>query len=120
MTKITKLSKDEIIEINKRLGEGGIVVNQGNFEHMLDKLGHIEDPVECATVLLHDIILRHPFLNGNKRTAFYAAISVIELRGLKFKYAREEIDKVGIFLNRIALGEINKLEIRKWIEEMIV
>lgn len=119
MAKLIKISKEEIVEINKRLGEGGIVVNEGNFEHMLDKLEHTEDTVGYAAILLHDIITLHPFLNGNKRTAFYAMISAIELNGVKFKYKKEEIDNVGIFLNKIALGEINKIGIRKWIGEMI-
>jgi len=86
---------------------------------MLDKLEHTEDHVEYATILLHDIITLHPFLNGNKRTAFYAMISVMELNGLSFKYKKEEIDNVGIFLNKIALGEINKTEIKEWIKKMM-
>ncbi|MEM5802283.1 MAG: Fic family protein [Candidatus Aenigmatarchaeota archaeon] len=62
---------EEIIEINKRLGEGGILVNKNNLEFILEKVKAAKGFIKKATIFLYDIIRLHPFLNGNKRTAFH-------------------------------------------------
>jgi len=119
MAKLVKLTSSQIIEINKVIGEGGTILNKANFEQMIDKLEYTEEMLSYATTLLHDIISLHAFLNGNKRTAFYAMVTFLELNNVKFKYDKSEIDVVGNYLNKIALGEVNRNQIQKWIKKMI-
>jgi death-on-curing family protein len=117
MGKIIKLTKDEI---NKRIGENGQVFNKSNLEQIMDKLGTKEDIIDYATTTLYDIIALHPFLNGNKRTAFYAMTTFLDLNGVNIKYKKAEEDEIGIMLNKIALGTLNENKVSKLIKKMIL
>ena len=72
----------EIIEINKRLGEGGVVVNRGNLEFIIEKAKAAKTLIKKASIFLYDIIRLHPFLDGNKRTAFHTMLYFLELNNI--------------------------------------
>lgn len=107
---------EEIIEINRRLGEGGILINKGNLEFILKKVELEKSIVKKATILLRDIIRLHPFLDGNKRTAFHTMIYFLELNGKRFKYGHKDENKIEKLLNRIARSRETEKETEKWIE----
>jgi len=110
---------EEIIEINKRLGEGGIVINRSNLEFILEKAKNAKGLVKKAAVFLYDIICLHPFLDGNKRTAFHTMLYFLELNGKKFKYGHEDEIKIEKLLYRIARKIEKREEVEKWIERGI-
>jgi death-on-curing family protein len=107
---------EEIIEINKRLGEGGILVNKSNLEFIIDKAKNVKGIVRKATTFLYDIIRLHPFLDGNKRTSFHTMLYFLELNGVRFKYGHEDESKIEKLLNRIARRIEKREEVEKWIE----
>ena len=109
----------EIIEINKRLGEGGVLVNRSNLEFILDKAKNVKGIVRKATVFLYDIIRLHPFLDGNKRTAFHTMLYFLELNGIEFKYGHKDETKIEKLLNRIARKIEKRKDVEKWIERGI-
>lgn len=62
-----KLSKNQIIEINQKLGKEfktdfGLGGNKSNLDYALS----LEDPYSIAK----EILRGHPFIDGNKRTSF--------------------------------------------------
>lgn len=106
---------DEIIEINKRLGESGALVNKGNLEFIIEKTKHANGVVKKAAVVLYDIVTLHPFLDGNKRTAFHTMLYFLELNSRRFKYGHKDEIKIEKLLNRIA----RKIEKREKVEEWV-
>ncbi|NNF89353.1 MAG: type II toxin-antitoxin system death-on-curing family toxin [Acidimicrobiia bacterium] len=46
--------------------------------------GYYEGPVEEAAALMQSLLQNHPFLDGNKRTAFAAADLHLRLNGLRY------------------------------------
>ena len=59
----------------------------------------------------------HPFLNGNKRTAFHTMLYFLELNGEEFKYTHKDENRIEKMLNRIARKIETGDEIEKWIEK---
>jgi death on curing protein len=56
----------------------------------------------------------HPFIDGNKRTAFIAAALFLALNGLRLK--ADQVDAIRTFL-AVAAGEMNEEELAAWILE---
>ncbi len=119
MSELVKLTSEQIIAVNKSIEEGGTVLNKSNLAQLMDKLEYTDDIFNYAAVLLHDIISLHIFLNGNKRTAFYSMVTFLELNNITFKYKKSQIDVVGTYLNKIAQGKENRLQVKRWIKKMI-
>lgn len=69
---------------------------------------------ENAAIIVYTIAARHPFFNGNKRTAYEAMNFVIEDGGYRFTSTSEEMVE---FIIRIATTEkeISIEEIEEWI-----
>ncbi len=110
------LTAEEIIEINKKVGEKGTVINRGNLEFIIQKANKIEKLGKRAAIILHDIITSHVFLDGNKRTAFVSAVTVIELNGKKVEIADEAVLDL---VYGIANGKYNISEVENIIERCI-
>lgn len=110
----------EIVEINTKLGEGGVLVNKGNLEFVLDKAKTTKGFAKKARVFLFDIIRLHPFLDGNKRTAFHSMLFFLEINGRTFKYGHEDERKIEKMLNRIARKIEKKQDVEAWLEKGIL
>lgn len=70
-----------------------------------------------AAAYAFGIAKNHPFLDGNKRTAFVVCRTFLILNGRDLNATREE--KYLTFL-RLARGELSEEELSKWIEEHLV
>ncbi len=110
------LTAEDIIEINKKVGEKGIVINLGNLEFLIQKVNKIEKLTKRAATLLHDLITGHIFLDGNKRTALVSAIALIEANGKKMNIAD---DTALDLVYGIANGKYNISEVENIIEKCI-
>jgi death-on-curing protein len=71
-----------------------------------------EAAIRKATYLLYNIVNMHPFLDGNKRTAFEVAKNFLRLDGWTFK--PEEQEAFNIFI-ATASGKRDVKEIESWI-----
>ena len=85
------LSRDEALEIHRVLLEhfGGPsgVRDIGLLESALyrPRTGHYADLAEMATALFESLIMNHPFVDGNKRVAFFATDVFLRMNGYKLK-----------------------------------
>ena len=113
-----RLTYDEIIEINRQIGEGGVTQNN-NLEFIMDKAKDIADPVKYATTLLFEIARAHSFTNGNKRTAFYAFAEFLELNDYALRKGPGFNDRIEKMLNDIAEGKAEQNEARRLVESLI-
>ena len=74
---------------------------------------HFSTPFERAAALAESLIRRHPFVDGNKRTAMYAAAYLLETLGYELAAEQQELEDFAV---RIALGELATADIAFWFE----
>lgn len=88
---IQHLSVEEVLVVHDRLLErfGGAagVRDQGLLESALyrPQTGHYSDLAEMATALFESLLMNHPFVDGNKRVAFFATDVFLRLNGWYLK-----------------------------------
>ena len=81
------LSVDEVLAIHERLIErfGGSagVRDPGLLESALyrPQTGYYADLAEMAAALFESLLMNHPFVDGNKRVAFFATDVFLRLNG---------------------------------------
>ena len=64
-----------------------------------------DDVAILAVTLLLGIAQNHPFEQGNKRTAFTAALMFLELNG--YEFGEEDRDELGQAVERVITGEMS-------------
>jgi death-on-curing protein len=85
------LSRDEALEIHRALLErfGGPegIRDLGLLESALyrPRTGYYKDLAEMAAALFESLIMNHPFVDGNKRVAFFATDVFLRLNGYQLK-----------------------------------
>lgn len=89
-SKLVWISAEDVTDINAdavaRTGERFLLRDAGLLESAVARPRHHwaygeHDVIRLAVALLLGIALNHPFEQGNKRTAFVAAIEFLELNG---------------------------------------
>lgn len=75
---------------------------------------HFPTPFDKAAALAESIIQRHPFVDGNKRTAMYAAAYLLETLGHELETEQKELEDFAV---AIAEGSIELQSIALWFEE---
>jgi death-on-curing protein len=66
-----------------------------------------------AAAYAKGIIANHPFVDGNKRTAFTAALTFLKLNGLELTATKE--DRVLTFWS-LAAGELSEEQLALWFD----
>ena len=101
------LSKEAIIEINKKFDKG-VIRNEGELDHLVYKVANTRGIDRKAATLLMDIARRHAFADGNKRTAFQAMTAFLRLNGKELKVGETSRFNVVVWSvkPRTQLGEI--------------
>lgn len=90
------LSVDEVLEIHARL-----IVRFGGADGLRDKgllesalfrpqTGYYSDLVEMSAALFESLMNNHPFVDGNKRVAFFSTDVFLRLNGYKLAVEAEE------------------------------
>ena len=74
---------------------------------------HFPAPFDKAAALTESLIRRPPFVDGNKRTAMYAAAYLLEKLGFELEADQKELEDFAV---SIALGELKPGEITFWFE----
>lgn len=98
-------------------GEG--VRDEGLLDSALDRPRNkfaYENPdlFTLAAAYAYGIATNHPFVDGNKRTAYVTALTFLRLNG--FRVDASQTDKYDTFI-RLAAGEIGENELARWFRE---
>jgi death-on-curing protein len=118
------LSRDEVLEIHRvllqRFGGPEGVRDPGLLESALyrPRTGYYADLAEMAAALFESLIMNHPFVDGNKRVAFFATDVFLRLNGYKL-----EVDARKAHRFLIGLLENDRCdfdELLPWIRKHIV
>lgn len=72
------------------------------------------DVFDLAAVYAHGIVRNHPFVDGNKRTAYVVCMLFMRLHG--FEINASGPDRVILF-ERLGKGEIQREELAVWLRE---
>jgi len=99
------LSLDEAVEIHSvlivRFGGPKGVRDPGLLESALyrPQTGYYESLAEMAAALFESLIKNHPFVDGNKRVAFFATDVFLRMNGYKLQVESKEAHRflMGLF-----------------------
>lgn len=99
-------------------GERGYL-SKSNLEYLLDTVKDVGERlpkrqaiVKKAAFLLYNVIIVHPFLNGNKRTAFGLMETFLESNGYKFS---PDVTEGYEFLTGVGAGRVAEAEVESWV-----
>lgn len=99
-------------------GEHGYL-SKSNLEYLLDTVKDVGERLEKrqaiikkSAFLLYNVIVVHPFLNGNKRTAFELAKLFLKANGFGLK---ADAGETYGFLLRLASGNASESEAEEWL-----
>jgi len=67
-----------------------------------------------AAALLQAVALNHPFVDGNKRTAFLSSLSVLEHNGYTTMFEQKDIEETMV---RVVVDKLSVEEIAPWLEK---
>lgn len=88
---VTFLTLDEVLEIHavliRRFGGPEGVIDLGLLESALfrPQSGYYLDLAEMAAALFESLIKNHPFVDGNKRVAFFATDVFLRVNGYRLE-----------------------------------
>ncbi len=115
---IIEITKREILELNKNIIEeyGGSIglQNEGNLDFILAKVRNAKDVYRKAAELMHGINQGHPFLDGNKRTAFESAKIFLLANSIRLKVDEKPAEEFMIKMAQPEKLSIREVEI--WIK----
>ncbi|MBN2014056.1 MAG: type II toxin-antitoxin system death-on-curing family toxin [Candidatus Altiarchaeota archaeon] len=74
------LTKDSIIEINKQF-ENGTLRDERSLDFTIYKVSRTQGVNRKAATLLIEIVTKHPFIDGNKRTAIESMKALLAMHG---------------------------------------
>ncbi|MCI4337092.1 MAG: type II toxin-antitoxin system death-on-curing family toxin [Thermoplasmata archaeon] len=123
------LTVSQIIRIHDRMiltfgGELGIL-DEGKIASALDRARHSQvfgtdqfpTILHKAASIMHDILLYHPFADGQKRTGLSSAFIFLGLNGYAL-WSRDPADEVH-FAIAVAKGEHEVEEISRWLADRV-
>ena len=118
------LSRDEALEIHRallqRFGGPEGVRDPGLLESALyrPRTGYYADLAEMGAALFESLIMNHPFVDGNKRVAFFATDVFLRLNGYKLKVDAKKAHRflIGLLEN----DRCNFDELLPWIRKHAV
>jgi len=83
----------------------------------LQSYGENPDIIEMAASYAAGIIGNHPFVDGNKRTAFVVSVLFLEINSGRFM--ANEADATAAFL-QLAAGRLKEAAFAKWLRAHVV
>ncbi len=118
------LSVDEVLEIHTalihRFGGAEGVRDKGLLESALyrPRSGYYEDLVTMAGAMFESLINNHPFVDGNKRVAFFASDVFLRLNG--YKVVVDSRVAYDFLMSLFASNTCDLEHLRPWIGSVIV
>lgn len=122
-SRVEFLTVDEVLAIHAELirqfgGPEGLR-DPGLLESALfrPRTGYYADLAEMAAALFESLLMNHPFLDGNKRVAFFATDVFLRLNGFRF---RVDADEAHQFLIGLLEGrQCDYAHLLPWIRRVV-
>jgi death-on-curing protein len=121
--RVVFLSVDEVLALHgrvlERFGGAGGLRDPGLLESALyrPRTGHYRDLAEMAAALFESLLMNHPFVDGNKRVAFFATDVFLRLNGWKLEV--EPRAAQAFLIARLEAGDCDFAHLLPWIRESL-
>jgi len=118
------LTVDEVLAIHERLIEvfGGPtgIRDAGLLESALyrPRTGYYDDLSAMAAALFESLLMNHPFIDGNKRIAFFATDVFLRLNG--WRLGVESDDAHAFIIGLLERQECDYARLLPWIRRAVV
>jgi death-on-curing protein len=101
----------------QRYGGSAGVRDRGLLEAALfrPQTGYYADLVEEAAALWESLSQNHPFIDGNKRTAFAVTYTFLVINGIRL--TASAADTEGFLLDLYATGRLNFGHLSQWLRD---
>jgi len=90
----------------------------GKIDAIIDNLLYPKDQnyLVCHRVskFMFDVCTLHPYIEGNKRTAYFVSSVILAVNGLDFHIPSRKVD---VFLRKVAAGIVNQKNTEKWVRK---
>jgi death-on-curing protein len=122
--RVAFLSVDEVLVLHARLlerfGGAGGLRDAGLLESALyrPRTGHYRDLSEMAAALFESLLMNHPFVDGNKRVAFFATDVFLRLNGWRLRV--DAADAHAFLIGLLERGECDFARLVPWIRAVVV
>lgn len=80
--------------------------------------GYYSDIAEMAAALFESLIMNHPFVDGNKRVAFFATDVFLRINGWRFEVEADETH--ALLIGLLERGECDLAHLTPWIRRSVV
>ena len=90
--------------------------SEGALQRFCDQTDYIQDCFDYAALNLEVIAVGHPFVEGNKRTAFVMAMLVLSKNDHHVPDSQETVD----FVRETAMGLYSREKIAEWLRNHAV
>jgi death-on-curing protein len=120
---VSFLTLDEVLAIHERLleefGGGSGVRDPGLLESALyrPKTGYYRDLVEMAAALMESLLMNHPFVDGNKRVAFFATDVFLRLNGWRIEVEPRKAHR--FLVGGLEKGTIDRDALDRWLRGVV-
>ena len=84
---------------------------------MRPQIGYYDGLVEEAAALLESLAMNHPFVDGNKRTAFYSTDAFLRKNGSFIDCDNDEAHQH--FMHLFETNSFRFAQLREWLEEHV-
>ena len=114
----------EVLAIHDRLlaefGGASGIRDPGGLESALfrPQTGYYDDVVAEAAALLESLLVNHPFMDGNKRTAFAVADIFLRLNGHRIVASSDDAYEAVVGALEVSEGRFTRLE--AWLRAHVV
>ena len=116
MVVIKQITVETILQLHdmaiKRYGGSRGILHEGTVHHVVQECSYRYEPIDQAAYLLHGIATKHPFFDGNKRTALLVALATLASQGLGITATNEDVAE---FVLLVAQGKKTEEQVRLWL-----
>lgn len=113
---IIQLRKGFNLTSDGYLSKGSLLYILETVQDLYNENGLVDALAAKAAHILFNIVASHPFIDGNKRTAFGTANLFLRLNGHFIKVAPEEGQ---VFIVKIAAGKVAGDRVREWVRQSL-
>src|SRR5208337_1485345 len=114
------VTSDKLIEIHHDIIQdyGGAcgVRDEATLDHLIYQVNRTKSCKRKAAIILHGIASDHPFVDGNKRTAFVAAENILKNCGYRIMATDDEMVS---FMIEVASYLHTRDSVEAWIKEKL-
>ncbi len=81
------------------------------------QIGYYESLIEEASALMESLAMNHPFVDGNKRVAFFATATFLRLNGCFIECDSREAH--SFFIQLFETNTFRFAELKAWLEDHV-